>query len=227
MKKGHAGLWIGIAVFFIAAVYSVILFLVKPDFDLSAKILYGATMLAFLLIGIQIIAVARGGAGVVMDAALGIITTIYFGIQFLLGGIVCMCFSDLPLTAVAVAEIILLAVYLVCAFVMYAAQSKNAAQRINADVSIGKIRVLENEVLAMMDQHSDATTKKALKSLSEAIHYSVPQTHPVLMEIEEKITKSVTELQEGMYDGDIDSVAQIKAIIGMIKERDRLALSAQ
>ena len=227
MKKGHAGFWIGALVFFIAVVYSIILFLVKPNLDLSAKILYGSTMLAFLLVGIQIIAVARGGAGVVMDAALGVITAIYFGIQFLLGGIVCMCFSDLPLTAVVVAEIILLAVYLVCAFVMYAAQSKNAAQRINTDVNIGKIRVMENEVLAMMDQQSDATTKKALKSLAEAIHYSVPQTHPVLMEIEGKIAKGVMELQEGMYDDEIDSVAQIKAIIELIKERDRLALSAQ
>ena len=79
----------------------------------------------------------------------------------------------------------------------------------------------------MMDQQSDASTKQALKSLAEAIHYSVPRTHPALMEIEEKITRGVTELQRGMYDEEIDSVAQIKAITELIRERDRLALSAQ
>ena len=111
MKKGNAGLWIGIAAFFLAAVYSVILFLLKPNFDMTAWVIYGATMVAFLLVGIQAIAFTRTGSGVIMDTALGIVTAIYFGLQLVFGGIVCMSFSDVPLTPVLVCEIIVLAAH--------------------------------------------------------------------------------------------------------------------
>ena len=223
MKKSHAGFWVGIAVFFIAAVYSVILFLVKPTFDITAWVLYGATMVAFLLVGIQMIASSRSGSAIVMDTALGIVTAIYFGLQLIFGGIVCMSFSDVPLTPVIVCEIILLAAYLVIAFLMYAAQSSNAAQDHNDRQAVQKMRLLESDIQGMMEESANPDVKKALKDLAEAIHYSDVASLPGLADVEGRIAQNVAVLQDELTDDGADPLARIEKIRRLLKERDRTA----
>lgn len=88
MKKSHAGFWVDIASLFMAAIYSAIVFLVKTTFDISAWMFYGFTMVAFLLITIQSVVASRKSSSVVMDTALGVVTLIYFGLQFIFGGII-------------------------------------------------------------------------------------------------------------------------------------------
>ena len=223
MKKSHAGFWVGIAVFFIAAVYSVILFLVKPTFDITAWVLYGATMVAFLLVGIQMIASSRSGSAIVIDTSLGIVTAIYFGLQLIFGGIVCMCFNDVPLTPVIVCEIILLAAYLVIAFLMYAAQSSNAAQDHNDRQAVQKMRLLESDIQGMMEESTNPDVKKALKDLAEAIHYSDVVSLPGLADVEGRIAQNVAVLQDELTDDGADPLARIEKIRRLLKERDRTA----
>lgn len=223
MKKSHAGFWVGIAVFFVAAVYSVILFLVKSSFDSAAWVLYGATMVAFLLVGIQAIASARTGSGIVMDVTLGIVTAIYFSLQLIFGGIVCMSFSDVPLTPVIVCEIIILATYLVFAFVMYAAQSNNAAQDHNDQKTVQKMRLLESDVQGMMEEASDSEVKKALRELAEAIHYSDVVSLPGLADVEGRIAQNIAILQDELTDDAADPLARIETLRRLLKERDRTA----
>lgn len=223
MKKSHAGFWVGIAVFFIAAVYSVILFLVKPTFDITAWVLYGATMVAFLLVGIQMIASSKSGSAIVMDTSLGIVTAIYFGLQLIFGGIVCMCFNDVPLIPVIVCEIILLAAYLVIAFLMYAAQSSNAAQDHNDRQAVQKMRLLESDIQGMMEEATNPDVKKALRELSEAIHYSDVVSLPGLADVEGRIAQNVAVLQDELTDDGADPFARIEKIRRLLKERDRTA----
>ena len=223
MKKGNAGLWIGIAAFFLAAVYSVLLFLLKPNFDMTAWVIYGATMVAFLLVGIQAIAFTRTGSGVIMDTALGIVTAIYFGLQLVFGGIVCMSFSDVPLTPVLVCEIIVLAAYLAIAFLMYAAQSSNAAQDHNDQKTVRKMRLLESDVHGMMDEAANSEVKKALKDLAEAIHFSDVVSLPGLADVEGRIAQNVVILQDELTDESADPLDRIETLRRLLKERDRTA----
>lgn len=223
MKKSHAGFWVGITVFFIAAVYSVILFLVKPTFDITAWVLYGATIVAFLLVGIQAIASSRSGSAIVMDTTLGIVTAIYFGLQLIFGGIVCMCFTDVPLTPVIVCEIILLAAYLVITFLMYAAQSSNAAQDHNDQQNVQKMRLLESDIQSMMKKTTNPDIKKALRELAEAIHYSDVVSLPVLADVEGRIAQNVAVLRDELTDDGADPLARIEKIRRLLKERDRTA----
>lgn len=223
MKKSHAGFWVGIAVFLIAAVYSVILFLVKTDFDIASWVLYGATMVAFLLIGMQTIASSRSGSGIVMDTALGIVTAIYFGLQVIFGGIICMSFKDVPLTPVIVCEIILLAAYLVITFLMFAAQSSNAAQDHNDQKTVQKMRLLESDVQGMVDEATNLEVKKALKDLAEAIHYSDVISLPGLADVEGRIAQNVAILQDELTDENADPLTRIETLRRLLKERDRTA----
>lgn len=223
MKKSHAGFWVGAASFLIAAVYSAILFLVKPGFDIASWVLYGATMVAFLLFGMQAIASSRSGAGIAMDSALGIITAIYFGLQVIFGGIVCMCFKEVPLTPVIVCEIILLAAYLVIAFLMYAAQSSNAAQDHNDRKTVQKMRLLENDVQSMMEETTNPDVKRALKDLAETIHYSDVVSLPGLADVDGRIAQNVAILQDELMDETADPLARIEILRRLLKERDRMA----
>lgn len=223
MKKGHAGFWVGTAVFLIAAVYSAILFLVKPGFDIASWVLYGATMVAFLLIGMQAIASSRSGSGIAMDSVLGIVTAIYFGLQVIFGGIVCMCFKDLPLTPVIVCEIILLAAYLVIAFLMYAAQSSNAAQDYNDQKTVQKMRLLESDVRNMMEEATNPEVKRALKDLAETVHYSDVVSLPGLADVDGRIAQNVAILQDELMDETADSLGRIEILLRLLKERDRTA----
>ena len=223
MKKSHAGFWVGLSVLFIAAIYSVILFLVKNAFDLSAWLLYGFTVVAFLLVAIQAIASARSGPGIVMDSTLGVITSIYFGLQFIFGGIICMSFSELPTTPILVFQIILLAVYLVIAFIMYGAQSHMSAQDHNDQSAVRKLRLLENEIQSMADQQSDYALKQALKDLAEDIHYNEVISIPALEDVESRIARNVAILQDEITDENADPRARIETIRRLLKERDRTA----
>jgi hypothetical protein len=223
MKKSRAGFWVGVAAFFLAAVYSVVLFLLKPSFDITAWVLYGATMVAFLLVSIQAIASVRTGSGVIMDTTLGIVTAIYFGLQLIFGGIVCLSFSDVPLTPVIVCEIILLAVYLIIAFMMYAAQSSSAAQDHNDQKTVQKMRLLESDIQGMIEETKNPEVKRALKDLAESIHYSDVVSLPGLADVEGRIAQNVAVLQDELTDENADPLARIETLRRLLKERDRTA----
>lgn len=223
MKKSHAGFWVGIAALFLAAVYSAVVFLAKASFDLSAWVLYGFTIAAFLLLAIQMIAASRKSAGIVMDTALGVVTAIYFGLQFVFGGVICMCFAGLPTIAVLVCEIILLAAYLLIAFMMYAAQSHSAAQDHNDQKAVRKMRLLESDVQGMAEQQTDASLRQALKALAEEIHFSDVSSFPGLADVEGRIAQNVAILQDELTDEEADVYARIESIRRLLKERDRTA----
>ena len=185
--------------------------------------LYGFTMVAFLLITIQSVAASRKSSSIVMDTALGVMTLVYFGLQFIFGGIICMCFNDLPMTAVLVCEIILLAVYLVIAFIMYGAQSHSAAQDQNDQNAVRKMRLLESDILGMSEEQTDAARKQALKALAEDVHFSDVAMYPALADVEGRIAQNVAILQEELSDESADVYARIGTIRRLLKERNKTA----
>ena len=217
MKKGHAGFWVSVSVLLIAAVYSFVLFLVKPVFDISSRVLYGATMIAFFLFGMQAIAMSRSKATIVSDSALGIPTAIYFVVQVIGGGIICMSFKNIPLMPVVICEIILLAAYLVVVFLMFAAQSRNAQK------AVRKMRLLEDDVLEMMNETTNSEVKKALKNLAEVIHFSDVVSLPGLIDIDHQIARNISILQDELNDESSNLLDRIETLCKLLKERDRIA----
>lgn len=223
MKKSRADIWIATAALFVALIYSTIVFLVKSFFDITAWILYGFTMAAFLLITVQAVAACRKSSSIVMDTALGIVTLIYFALQFVFGGMICMCFNDLPMVSVLVCEIILLALYLAITFIMYGVQSHSAAQDQNDPSAIRKLRLLENDILVLAEEQTDDGKKQALKALAEEMHFSDAETYPALADIEGRIAQNIAILQEELTDETAAAYARIETIRRLLKERNRTA----
>lgn len=224
MKRSHAGFWAGIAVFFLAAVYSIILFLVKQRLEPTEWVLYGATMVAFLLMGVQSAAVSHSGSGIALDTALCILTAIYFALQLIFGGIVFMSMQDVPLIPAIVGELVLLAAYLVIAFLMYAAQSSSAAQDYNDRKAVQKMLLLENDVQGMAEGATNPDVKKALEELVEAIHYSDAVALPELADVDRRIAKNVAMLQDELTEEDAKPLVRIEKIRRLLRERERMAV---
>ena len=224
MKKSHASFWLGLAVILMAVVYSAVVFLTKTTFDVSAWILYGFTLIAFVLLALQFITISHKGSAVITDSAINIVACIYFALQFVFGGIVCMCFQDLPMTTVMVSEIILLAIYLIIFFIMTGLQSHSIAQERNTHDAMQKMRILENRVIGMAEQEKDPAKKQLLTSLGEAIHYCDVSSFPELDSIDKRIDDNITLLQSNLHEEQVDISEMIENIQLLIKERDRTAL---
>ena len=223
MKKSHSGLWLALAAILLAAVYSAVVFLAKPAMDPGAWILYGFTMAAFLLVALQLLTASRAGSGLVLDTVLGKATLVYFVIQLIVDGIICMCFRDLPVTPVIIFEVVLLLAYLVFAFVMLAAQSHSAAQDFNDRKAVQRIRQMEGEVRGLEDRAATPELKKALHRLAEDIHFSDVASLPGLSEVEGRINEAIEGLRGDLDDDEADPMARIEDIRRLLKERDRTA----
>ena len=223
MKEKRSSFWVGGAVLFAAATYSIVLRLIKPRFDLSAWLLFGFTQVAFLLLALQVVAASKKSQSVVTDTSLAVVTAVYFLLQFIFGGIVCMCFDGLPIIPVIVSETVLLTVYLVLAFVVFGAQSHSAAQDQNDQLAIRKHMLLENAVRGMAEQETNSELKAALENLAEEIHYSDAVLSPGLADLEERISQNISALQDDLNDDKTDPAQRIALIQRLLKERERTA----
>lgn len=225
MKRSYAGFWICTAFLFTAAIYSAIVFLVKPVFDISTWVLYGFTMVAFLLTAFQALLTFRKSCDIFTETAFRCVTLIYFGLQFTFGGIICMYFHDLPLTAVLVWETILLAAYLVSALIMYGVQSHSASQDWNDRNAVCKMRLWEGDILNMAERQEDAAKKLVLQSLADEIRYSDVSVAvcPALTEVEDHIARNIAILQKELTNETGDVYARIEVVRRLLKERNRAA----
>lgn len=134
-----------------------------------------------------------------------------------------MCFANVPATPVIICEIILLAAYLVIAFLMYAAQSHSSAQDHNDQKTVQKMRLLESDIQGFAEEATNPEIKQALKKLAEEIHYSDVVSHPGLADVEGRIAQNVAILQDELADQEADPLSRIETIRRLIKERDRTA----
>ena len=223
MKKSHAGFWGVVALLLVAVLYGVIVFSLKATLAISEWILFVFTMAAFLLLAVHFHVDARRSKTVVLDKLLSIISSLYFAVQFILGGIICMCFSGLPVMPVLVCESILLIGYLVFVFVVYGAQSHSEAQDWNDKNGVSRMRYLERDILGMADAQTDEAKKRALKMLAEDIHFSRVSMNPELTEVEDRIVLNINLLEEELKDDGNDVLDRIETIRNLLKERNRTA----
>ena len=75
----------------------------------------------------------------------------------------------------------------------------------------------------MMEETTNPDVKKALKDLTEAIHYSDVVSLPGLADVEGRIAQNIAILQDELTDESADPLARIETLRRLVKERDRTA----
>jgi len=205
-----------------AVIYSAALFIIKGSLNVAQWVLYVFTLLSFLLLMLHL--VSKGGKKhAAVDAAAGMVAKLYFGLQFMLGGILGMCFDNLSKTVALIGCTLLLMVYLAVAIVAGTTKQSHSVQEKNSREGLNKLRFWESDLLGMAEKQTDFELRKALKDLAEEVHYSDAVSLPGLKEIEMSIERSIALLRLEMSDGASDVHPAIQNISSLMKERNRLA----
>ena len=224
MNHKGKGLWMGAGVIALAVIYSVLLFVLKKEFNMSAWILYAFTMLAFLCLFLQTVTVSYGKQLVAFSAATIMVTFVYWAIQFVFGGIVCMYFEILKQGMVLVAEMVLLVLYLVLLFAVNGAHGHAQRQEIADRNVVSHIRKWESDVRNLSDQQKNSKNKNRLNELADEIHYLDVFEHAELNAQDEKITEGIARIRYRLEDGNEEIDDLIVEVQNAVKERDRRAV---
>lgn len=202
MNKNSSRKWLCAAVALAALLYSGLLFLIKPALDVSAWILYGFTIAAFLLLMVQL---AFGSGGVksypMLDHVSSAVTGLYVAVQVIVGGIVLMFFDGLPLTLVVFGEALVLGAYLLYVFLFSAVSSHVEAQDAAVDVKLSNIRSVVAQLEMLAAAQSDAAMKKKLSDAAKELRFQDVMTPPELASMDVHIKLCVDELRVALENG--------------------------
>lgn len=220
MRKDRSRLWLCLTVVFIAIVYTSLLLLLKPQLDLSSWTLYGFTIMAFLLLIIQI---AFGTGGIKAYPAfeyVNIAVTIgYTAFQFILGGVILMLFDGLPFVPVVCVEAVILVVYLVYTFISSAVLSHTENQEQRIDKSVTNVRLMITDLEMMAATQPDKETKDKLLEAAKEIRYQDVISSPELASLDLRIQQCVDCIRAALECEDGDADTAIKSLSNMLLER--------
>lgn len=212
--------WAGAGVVLLAALYSIILFTLKREFNLSAWLLFSFTILAFLCLFLQVTLGTSVNSDAAYSAVTVMITLIYWIIQLVFGGIICMFFELEQSNVVLIAEVSLLVIYLVLLFAINNAHDQTQKQDISSRFLVQRKQIMEAEIRNLSDAQENPELKKQLDELADDIHY-MDTLHPEESEEFDKIIAE--EIGQMKYkqeeNGDIsDLIHEVKKTI---RERNR------
>lgn len=212
----------GLGCLLAAAVYSAAVFFLKGSLNAAQWIFYIFTLAAFLLLAIRTF--AKGSKkNAAMDAVSGMVAKFYFALQFVLGGVIGMCFDKLSASVALIGCAVLLAAYLIFAIGAGSARNGQSAQERNNREGVSKLRFWENDLLGMAEQHGNPEIKKLLMELAEEAHYSDPANLPGLADLEEGISRNIALLRMEMSNDLADIRPGIETLRRQLKERNRMA----
>lgn len=225
MSRNPEKIWKGAAIALAATIYSIIVLVSKKSMDSGSWILYAFTLTAFVCLFVQRIVLANktSSSGVVFSYTGILPIAVYFLVQFIVFGIVLMLFSDLSAGVLIALQSAWLGLYLIVSFLLFSAESNVSRQSANDSSSVQHMLLIESEILALYEQQQGAQVRKALKNLSEEIHYSNPVSLPGLSLIDHKLAESIALLKQSAENNDPNLLDRINDVSQLLKERNRTA----
>lgn len=181
----------------IAAIYSIIVFVVPVTKSSAFWVSYGFTLIAIIMqivIWKKEIENEENKKNRFLNISTVQIGGIYFAIQ-ILSSVVFFVVPSLEIWISIVTNILILGITLVIIFADESA--KNEIERVEENIksNVNFIRLNQCEVELLADAEEDAKVKEELQKLAEKIRFSDPMSNDVVKPIEEKIIKKIEELK--------------------------------
>lgn len=219
--KTYSKTWTSIGIILFGALYSFVLFTLKKDLSLSEWIVYGFTILAFLIL-IVFVCVRLGDTKeyAVFDIPQFGLTLVYFGVQFIFGGILAMIFPLPDEYRTLLIETVVLAAFIIISILF---QSKLKTVRHLDDIDyhdvshIREMTAMANTIAKML---KDPELILKASQMADAFRYTDPVHISETKGIEERIENNLKILREDIETDEMDHVAaRIDKILLMIEER--------
>lgn len=219
MNKHHGSGWLGALIVFLAAMYSGLLFGIKPALTSAQWIIYAFTMLAFALLAADVL-LPFGGVKQypMLNMPMSRMAFVYFLVQLIVGTVILYGVPGFSPLAAFITGLVILCAYAACTLLMTAGASHiiNQDERDHRDVSALRTMKAELDTIAAMT--ADASLKATIAALAESVQYSDPKSVSGIAEIEERLNSNISLLREEVEDGETERAAKrtekIRTLIG-------------
>ena len=201
-KKKTAGM-IGLIYLIIFLVFNMLVFFIFKD---KSGVFWMSYVFALIAFAVKIISTFLAYRAFEVEAVffgipLASLSMYYFFAQ-LFAAVVFMIFRNAPTKLAFAVQVIILAVYAVVAILTLF--TRDAVQDVNDNIKISTtaIKTMQADVEALRDGVSDPELKNRLRKLAETIRYSDPMSNDAVLDIEDQIMQSISELRIYCEDND-------------------------
>lgn len=219
--KTYSKIWTSIAIVLLGALYSFVLFALKKDLSLSEWIVYGFTIMAFLILIVSVcVRLGDTKEYAMFDIPQLGLTLVYFGVQFMFGGILAMLFPLPDEYRILLIETVVLAVFVIIS-ILFQAKLKTVRRIDDEDYNnvshIREMTAMANTIAKML---KDPELILKADQMADAFRYADPVHISETKGIEERMESNLKILREDIETGDMNHVAaRIDRIVLMIEER--------
>jgi len=224
MERVRVNIWKGILVLFLAAVYSVVLYILLDGFHFNRIqwIGYVFTMLAFLILFLRLtFSSGHEKESPVLDSMGIILTVVYFIVQIVFGNLALIFSTGFSEKAATVVEIVILAVYIAISLIMTAQKSAGIRVDEKQQGNSLTLRDLTSDARIIAQKLPEGAAKEAAKSLAEELTYSASGKNGKVTETDIRIKNNLQLLSE---EADMESeemlLKRIEKIRMLVVERN-------
>ena len=212
------GRWIRGSIGVGALCYIAIVLLLKSTWQSSTYVYFSFTLFAFLLVFADTF---RGAGDVIFRMISSAITHIYFLIQFIIGGILGVCFSPFNFIHSIVLELIVTAVYFIVYLAFTHIERTTWKTRSRESMAVNESRMFKTR-LELLKDNVQGQQYQELVEIIEDLDSSYP-IHPNSVEpLDDKINQAINDLENSISKCDTDKTSVILASLHELIDESRL-----
>lgn len=205
----------------IFVIYSLLIFLIPLKHDSCFFVSYVFTLISYLMFGGVVLYNIKNNSEL-KEMFLGLpLINISFG-YFIIQAILGILLSILPfkIKFVFIIQLLLLLIFLLFGISALVGFKKIKEHTNKIDKKVKFIKMMEADILSLLDDVTDEKLKKELENLAENIHYSDPMSNDSLSSIESKIQDEINELKSEINNVN-RSFEICDSIDKLLKDRNR------
>ncbi len=210
----------------VLVIYSVVLFMTA---DLSKGVLwlgYGFTIISAAVCGVVnwfTLKDPMDAEELYYQIPVSAICAIYVAVAMVLG-IVAACLPGTALKGMAIAEMIIHAIFWIVLLMSLMHMRKILQMQGDKADKVANIRLWESRLLAMAQDSKDSALKERIKRLAEDIRFSDPMSNESVEHLDRELYEGICELQEMVESDDTtQAMLQVEKLSVQLKNRNREA----
>lgn len=150
---------------------------------------------------------------------------VYLLVQLAVSLIEMAAAAAIPVWAVAVINVILLAAALIGCIASNTMKEEIERQDIQLKEKVSNMRALQSLSSALVGQCSDPELRETLRQMAERFRFSDPISSEKTEELEAELQKQMNEIQKAVIDKDNGAVKELcDRILSVLKERNRICM---
>lgn len=193
----------------IFALYTLVVMLVFKDKEAEFWLSWGFSFIATLLVfAVPSLMVKEGKEvkSIFQGFSIAAVTTLYFIAQLVLGTLLILAVSFLPMFVAVILEVLLLGFYALVLIISVMGKNIVSNMEQNQKEKVYFIKSITVDLSMVANKISDEKAKKLVNKIAETAKYSDPISSPSLAGLESQISIKVEELKNATEENDLEKM---------------------